>query len=306
FAKSWFANETCVLSSHHRVQHIRSFPTEPEVFYEVSGKEAQPRPLGEDHGAVVFEYNVTSSVSYFSRSVAAPTADSPSEYPSDLPKLPNTLRFESRFESGNLAKAIRITESYYELYLPDMTYRFSIVNFNKPDSLYTCGMRPVLYSELEAEKHYVGWSRVGSNIRYYRNEAYDEDEGCTYTLTFSLTFPHDNDTSCSLRKTQYYFASLISDLQDDLGAIQENENRAKVCSQKLLCNSLAGNNVYILTITAPAHQEVLKQRSVIFLSARVHPGESPSSWIMRGILHFLTGESQVAEDLRQRFIFKVT
>jgi hypothetical protein len=27
------------------------------------------------------------------------------------------LRFESRFESGNLAKVVKITESYYELYL---------------------------------------------------------------------------------------------------------------------------------------------------------------------------------------------
>lgn len=38
-----------------------------------------------------------------------------------LPTCPcpeeDCLRFESRFESGNLAKAIRITENYYELYL---------------------------------------------------------------------------------------------------------------------------------------------------------------------------------------------
>ena len=51
----------------------------------------------------------------------------------------------------------------------DVTYRFSIVNLSKPESLYTCGMRPVLYSETEAETHYVGWSRVGHNIRYYRH-----------------------------------------------------------------------------------------------------------------------------------------
>ena len=48
----------------------------------------------------------------------------------------------------------------------DLTYRFSIVNFSKPDSLYNYGMKPVLYSQIEAERHFVGWSRVGSNIRY--------------------------------------------------------------------------------------------------------------------------------------------
>ncbi len=74
----------------------------------------------------------------------------------------------------------------------DITYRLSVVNLSKPDSLYTCGMRPLLYSEIEAEKHYVGWSRVGHNIRYYRN--HEDDDGSSYSLTFTLNFPHDNDT----------------------------------------------------------------------------------------------------------------
>ena len=32
--------------------------------------------------------------------------------------------------------------------------------------------------------------------RYYRNEATcnDDDDKANYTLTFTLTFPHDNDT----------------------------------------------------------------------------------------------------------------
>ena len=37
------------------------------------------------------------------------------------PLLPDTLRFESRFECGNLLKVVRITEAYYELHLrPDL------------------------------------------------------------------------------------------------------------------------------------------------------------------------------------------
>ena len=50
----------------------------------------------------------------------------------------------------------------------DIKYRFSIVNFTKPDSLYTCGMKPVLYSKIEANRHFVSWTRVGDSIRYYR------------------------------------------------------------------------------------------------------------------------------------------
>ena len=33
------------------------------------------------------------------------------------------------------------------------------------------------------------------NVRYYRNESmFDEEDGYNYTLTFSINFPHDNDT----------------------------------------------------------------------------------------------------------------
>ena len=43
----------------------------------------------------------------------------------------------------------------------------------------------------------------------------------------------------------------LSDMQEDLAAIQNNPARAIYCSQRLLCRTLAGNNVYILTITSP-------------------------------------------------------
>ena len=28
----------------------------------------------------------------------------------------------------------------------------------------------VLYSKIEADRHFVGWTRVGDNIRYYKND----------------------------------------------------------------------------------------------------------------------------------------
>ena len=113
-----------------------------------------------------------------------------------------------------------------------------------------------------------------------------------------------SDISKSKFKYEIVFLT-FSDLQEDLAAIQTNPSRAQFCSQRLLCRTLAGNNVYILTITAPASQEDMKRKAVIVLSARVHPGETPSSWIMRGILHFLTGDSDVSTRLRDNFIFKI-
>lgn len=50
-----------------------------------------------------------------------------------------------------------------------VTYRFTIVNLMKSSSLYSQGMRPLLYSERAAKEKGLGWQRTGSNIRYYRN-----------------------------------------------------------------------------------------------------------------------------------------
>ncbi len=118
----------------------------------------------------------------------------------------------------------------------DCPYRFNIINCEKPDSqfnygksaiivfdqicysLSVIGMQPVLYSSLTHT-----WSRVGTDIMYYRNnliykqQCTTNDSGTSegnsstgrmgghktktksllkrfYTLTFNITFPHKNDT----------------------------------------------------------------------------------------------------------------
>jgi len=49
----------------------------------------------------------------------------------------------------------------------DVTYRFNIVNLMKPESTYTMGMKPLIYSVKESEKNGLGWQRDGFNIAYY-------------------------------------------------------------------------------------------------------------------------------------------
>lgn len=50
-----------------------------------------------------------------------------------------------------------------------VAYRFTITNLMKRGSLYSQGMRPLLYSERAAQEKGIGWQHTGSNIRYYRN-----------------------------------------------------------------------------------------------------------------------------------------
>ncbi|KAH8385735.1 hypothetical protein KR093_010012, partial [Drosophila rubida] len=241
----------------------------------------------------------------------------------------DSLEFESRFESGNLAKAVQITPTYYELYLrPDlytsrskqwfyfrvkrthrnMLYRFSIVNLVKSDSLYNDGMRPVMYSTLGAKEKSEGWRRCGNNISYYRNDdesttTNEEDEdNSSYTLTFTIEFEYDDDTVYFAHSYPYTY----SDLQDYLMEIQRHPVKSKFCKLRLLCRTLAGNNVYYLTVTTPSNNEdIMRRKKSIVVSARVHPSETPSSWMMKGLMDFITGDTTVAKRLRHKFIFKL-
>lgn len=49
-----------------------------------------------------------------------------------------------------------------------------------------------------------------------------------------------------------------------------------------LCYSLAGNSVPLITITGPGDALRVKKREIVIFCARVHPGESNSSWMMHG------------------------
>lgn len=114
-----------------------------EPLYKFTGREIQPKQVGEDSGEVIFKYYPISSVNYvslnffydntssffsikvqffsllqFCRSAVAGSACSQVHSSQD----PSDLIFESRFESGNLAKVVKITSTYYELSLRSDMY----------------------------------------------------------------------------------------------------------------------------------------------------------------------------------------
>jgi len=92
----------------------------------------------------------------------------------------------------------------------------------------------------------------------------------------------------------------------------EPETR-KFCRRRLLTRTVAGNRCDVITITAPPKDEKetedsltkAKSKPCIVLSARVHPGETNASWIMKGCIDFLTSADSVAAKLREEFMFKV-
>lgn len=314
------------------IQPIPYATLKTEPFYVITGKEEQPRSMGKLRGAVVYDYPV-SDLHFFHRS-SIPGKRQNTE---TLPKYKDSLEFESRFESGNLAKAVRIHEGHYELYLRNdlytskhaqwfyfkvtnmktrMTYRLSIVNLNKEGSLYKEGLRPLMYSTKDAIIRSVGWRRCGNNISYYsnKNELNETDyQHIKFIFTFTIEFPYENDVVFFA----YSYPYTYSDLQCYLFKLITHPKKSQFTTLRILCKTLAGNDVYYVTIAAPENKtvnnrpikskskETTKKKKVIVLTARVHPGEPPSSWIMKGILDFLTSNSSAARQMREEFIFKL-
>ncbi|XP_064922448.1 cytosolic carboxypeptidase 2 isoform X11 [Columba livia] len=326
------------------IEHIEWVPPEPEPFCPPAGPARPLAPLSEDQGTVVYQLSpgtgewaaprVPPSVprSPLPSLWALPAAPPGSCFtrariggspgPLSLPATPlegpqdTTLIFESRFESGNLQKAVKVGPFEYVLWLrPDLytakhtqwfyfrvqntrrdhLYHFTIANLAKPKSLYNEGMRPLLYSQRDAESCGIGWRRVGTDIQYYRRGV---EEPAAFCLSWTVCFPHDGDTCFFAHSYPYTY----SDLRRYLRALCRDPARSRLCTVRALCRSLAGNTVYLLTIGSPA---AAASKRVVVLSARAHPGESGGSWAMRGLLDFLLSADADAQLLRRLFDFMV-
>lgn len=237
------------------------------------------------------------------------------------------LIFESRFESGNLWKAVKISDLEYDLVLEsdintelgrhnqwfffqiknmkrDKNYIFNIVNMTKTDGSFNHGMTPVFLSEKQMTSDSIGWTRRGTEIALYRNHfvrsCEDKKELYYGTLRLQISFPYDGDT-CFIA---YHFPYTYTQLQNFLQIKLQNPAASKIVSHQYLTQTLSQNNLNILTITNFETVHEGGKRPYVLLSARIHPGESNSSLMMHGILEYLLGETPSAKLLRDTFIFK--
>ncbi|TMW58305.1 hypothetical protein Poli38472_011893 [Pythium oligandrum] len=243
----------------------------------------------------------------------------------------DTLDFDALFESGNLQRAERIIRQEfkrtpksqeYELRIhpdlknsayrqwfyfsvrngqPGASYKFSLVNHAKSGALFGAGLQPVVYSEIDAETKQRGWIHAGTHVRYDISTSPNSPPG-TNALSFQYTFEHAND--------RVYFACLqpytYTDMCEYLDKLERDPARSVFIRRTELCQTIALNPCDLLSITSPGKDSVPPDdKKIIVLSARVHPGEPNASWMMQGMLDYLTGPSSGATVLRNHFIFKV-
>ncbi|KAG7481117.1 hypothetical protein MATL_G00063400 [Megalops atlanticus] len=261
-------------------------------------------------------------------------------YDLDLQSCPvisdgEALKFNSQFESGNLRKAVQVRKFEYDLILNSdinsnhyhqwfyfevsgmrtgTPYRFNIINCEKSNSQFNYGMQALMYSVQEAISGRPRWVRTGADICYYKNHfsrssiaAGGQKGKSYYTLTFTVTFHHKDDV-CYFA---YHYPYTYSTLKMHLQKLQAQCAPQVYFRQQVLCDTLGGNSCPLLTITAMPesssndHICQFRNRPYVFLTARVHPGETNASWVMKGTLEFLMSCSPLAQSLREAYIFKI-
>jgi len=197
---------------------------------------------------------------------------------------------------------------------PGVPYRFNVINMMKPDSLFSSGMRPLVYSEADASQRSIGWVRAGSDICYYQNQyvyvgsskrkskgAASRDTSLPfYSLSMTLVFPHANDSAFVAQCYPYTYTRLQTYLHSLV------ERRPDIVRRETLCLSSGRNACELLTVSdfgCEPHE--LHARRVAVISARVHPGESNASWMMEGFIDAITSDSPEALALRRAIVVKI-
>lgn len=190
-------------------------------------------------------------------------------------------------------------------------------------SLYKQDMRPVYRSASSSHR----WLRLKRNIRVSNTEdekyvffehipAPNESE-----ISFAFTYPYSYDTL--QRDLEVYEAQYKSRASSN-----ELGSRASIYFlREILALSPEGRRIDIITISSntgkssdcePSIPQLFPEltgrracaafpsKEVLFISARVHPGEVPASHTMKGILEFLLDpDDPRATELRLRYVFKI-
>uniref|UniRef100_A0A671UXX6 Cytosolic carboxypeptidase-like protein 5 n=1 Tax=Sparus aurata TaxID=8175 RepID=A0A671UXX6_SPAAU len=223
---------------------------------------------------------------------------------------------------------------------PGKLLKINVMNMNNQRKLYSQGMAPLVRT-LPGKNR---WERIRDRptseivdnqfILSFTHRLLEVRGATTY---FSFCYPFSyNECQEMLQQLDKNFPNTaqLSPISDFLFFFLSPSSTALTIStldtvyyhRELLCNSLDGNRVDLLTVTnCSGMQEEREPRlpklfpdtntprahrfpgkRVFFLSSRVHPGETPSSFVFNGFLNFiLRRDDPRAHALRNMFVFKL-
>jgi len=170
--------------------------------------------------------------------------------------------------------------------------------------LYNEGLRPLTYSKKRLAQKGLGWVRSCKDIAYYKSSLYYRKLSKVpfRTLTFTYTGEYNSDTVSFAHCYPY----TTTQLKQDVETVMTDPDRMPFIDKTTICKSPGGVDCTVLDITEfRSTVAEMAERKGIIISARCHPGETPSSYMMRGILRFLTGQSEEASWLRMHYVFRL-
>jgi murein tripeptide amidase MpaA len=180
--------------------------------------------------------------------------------------------------------------------------------------------RPVYRSNATNQK----WMRIKSSVRFSKDSSSPQlyfEHGVEIAddkLYFAFTYP--------------YTYSMVQNELDEIVASHRNnlsEKGSIFFQRELITRSLDGRRIDLLTITSAdgasttetepllsglfpeaksiaERPPVFPEKEVVFVSARVHPGEVPAQHTFKGIMSLLLDPNDLrAKELRARYVFKL-
>ena len=123
-----------------------------------------------------------------------------------------------------------------------------------------------------------------------------------YQLNFEIEFPYEDDTVYIAYSRPYPYSQIIThmfetEIKLEKGAANDDKqqeffthkitSKSIIYERRLLCRTISGLPVPSISITSPKSYAGTKKR-IIFVTSRVHPGETNASTVFEGFLDKLT------------------
>ena len=214
---------------------------------------------------------------------------------------------------------------------------FNIINMLRKTCVYNQGLKIMTYSTMAAAKENLGWHRDCYNSIYYANNlfVYNNNNASKkrnlHSLSFDYEFKYDNDTVYFANCIPYFYSTLMK----ELNKYELDDEKYPFFYRKTLSVTLGGNDLDMFTINSmydilqngiksiitqksknylymknsqennSNSSQVLDERKAVVIIGRQHPGETVGSYVVKGIIDFLMGDSEEAKKLRELYVFKI-
>ena len=215
---------------------------------------------------------------------------------------------------------------------------FNIINMLRKKCIYNHGLKIMTYSTMSAMKENIGWHRDCYNSIYYVNNLYvyntnSDKKRNLHSLSFDYEFQYDNDTVYFANCLPYFYSTLMKELNH----YELNEEKYPYFHRKTLATTLGGNDLDMFTINSMYdiykngitsvimpktnnylsiknnyenninnnNSQIIDERKAVVLIGRQHPGETVGSYVIKGCIDFLMGNTEEAKKLREIYLFKI-